>query len=148
MKCSICFEENGIEKIIKGENICPKCCNELLSEELYLMCSLTKKGLTEEEILTAAKQKSEIKRKIKEGKSFRFHNDIVWYKENKDEILRNFEGKFIAILDRRIVDSDKNFENLIARLFKILPYQDIYIPFVERKERIIEIPSPFLKRGE
>lgn len=70
MKCSICYEENGIGKIIEGNPICPKCCSELSSEELYLMISLSKhENLTKEkESLTAREQKKEIRRKIKEAR--------------------------------------------------------------------------------
>ena len=67
-----------------------------------------------------------------------------YYKENKNDLLKKYKDKYIAIIGKKIVDSDKDFSELIKRVYKKYGYKNIYIPFVEEKEKIVNIPSPIL----
>ena len=65
-----------------------------------------------------------------------------YYEENKNELLKKYEGKHIAIIGKEVVDSDKDFPELIKRVYKKYGYENIFMPYVDKKEKIAIIPSP------
>lgn len=67
-----------------------------------------------------------------------------YYKENKNELLKKYEGKHIAIIGKEVVDSDKDFPELIKRVYKIYGYENIFMPYVDKQENIAIVPSPIL----
>ncbi len=68
-----------------------------------------------------------------------------YYKENIESLLRKYEGKYIAILNNKVIDSGKDFSKLAQRVYRKYGYQTIYMPFVEAKKKIVKIPSPRIK---
>ena len=68
-----------------------------------------------------------------------------YYVEHKEILLEKYKGKYIAILNNKIVGSDKDFSKLAKRVYKKYGYQTIYMPFVGGKDRIVRIPSPRVK---
>ena len=74
-----------------------------------------------------------------------FEMSKEYYKENKNELFKKYKGKHIAIINNRVVGSDKDFSKLAQRIYKKYGYQTIYMPFVEEKEEIVEIPSPSVR---
>jgi hypothetical protein len=65
----------------------------------------------------------------------------------KEDLLRDerYRGKFVAVYGGNPVDSDENNRELAKRVYKKYGYIPIYIDKVEKKEEIIEIPSPELR---
>lgn len=53
-----------------------------------------------------------------------------------------YKGKFVAIFRERIVDSDEDNGELAKRVYGKYGYVPIYMGKVQRKRRIVEIPSP------
>lgn len=74
-----------------------------------------------------------------------FEMSKEYYKENKNELLKIYKGKYIAIIGKEVIDSDKDFSKLAQRIYKKYGYQTIYMPFVEEKEEIVKIPSPSVR---
>lgn len=68
-----------------------------------------------------------------------------YYVEHKETLLKKYKDKYIAILNNKIISSDKAFSKLAQRVYKKYGYQTIYMPFVEKKEKIVRIPSPKIK---
>ena len=68
-----------------------------------------------------------------------------YFEANKKELLTKYEDKYIAILNNKIVGSDKDFSKLAERIYKKFGYQTIYIPFVSEQKRIVKIPSPRIR---
>jgi hypothetical protein len=68
-----------------------------------------------------------------------------YYKENIESLLRKYEGKYIAILNNKVIGSGKDFSKLAQRVYRKYGYQTIYMPFVEAKKKIVKIPSPRIK---
>ena len=67
------------------------------------------------------------------------------YKEHKENLLRKYKSKYIAILNNKVVGSGKDFSKLAQRVYKKYGYQTIYMPFVDIKEKVVRIPSPRIK---
>lgn len=71
-----------------------------------------------------------------------FEMSKEYYKENKNELLKKYKDKHIAIIGKDVVDSDKDFPELIKRVYKKYGYENIFMPYVDKKEKIAIIPSP------
>lgn len=65
-----------------------------------------------------------------------------YFEANKKDLLKRYKNKYIAILNNKVVGSDKDFSRLAERIYKKFGYQTIYIPFVSEQKRIVKIPSP------
>jgi len=68
-----------------------------------------------------------------------------YYVENREALLKKYQGKYIAIFNNKVIDSGKNFSKLATRVYKNYGYQTIYMPFVTAKEKVVKIPSPRIK---
>ncbi|MGH2415305.1 MAG: DUF5678 domain-containing protein, partial [Microcystaceae cyanobacterium] len=56
------------------------------------------------------------------------------------EKIKQFEGKYIAFVDGKLVDSDNNKQNLLERLWQNYPNEPCFFKKVGEENRIIEIP--------
>ena len=54
----------------------------------------------------------------------------------------NYRGKFVAVLNGSVVDYDDNKVELAKKVYNKHGYVPIYIGKVEKKTRVVEIPSP------
>ena len=52
-----------------------------------------------------------------------------------------FKNKYVAILNGKIIDYDKNDKKLIERVYRKYGYKIVYIGFIG-EEKVLEIPSP------
>ena len=68
-----------------------------------------------------------------------------YYETHKGSLLKKYGGKYVAILNNKVVGSDKDFSKLAQRIYKKYGYQTIYMPFVEAKRKVVKIPSPRIK---
>ncbi len=68
-----------------------------------------------------------------------------YYEEHKESLLIKYKGRYIAILNNKVIGSGKDFSKLAQRVYKKYGYQTIYMPFVEAKKNIVKIPSPRIK---
>lgn len=68
-----------------------------------------------------------------------------YYQEHKESLLGKYKGKYIAILDNKVVGSDKDFSKLAQRIYKKYGYRTIYMPLVEAKRKTVRIPSPRIR---
>ena len=68
-----------------------------------------------------------------------------YFEANKKNLLKKYQNKYIAILNDKIVGSDKDFSKLAERVYKKFGYQTIYMPFVSTQKRIVKIPSPRIR---
>lgn len=61
----------------------------------------------------------------------------------KDDLMRDFEEKYVAILHGKVVDSDKDQAHLAQRVYGKYGYVQIYIDKVSKEtRRKLENPSP------
>ncbi len=64
------------------------------------------------------------------------------YEINKEKFLKEYEGKYIALIDGTIIDHDLDYSALAKRVFEKNDYRPIYMPLVSRKEKICRIKTP------
>ncbi len=72
-----------------------------------------------------------------------FHQSDEWYKQHKPEILRQYEGMYIAVTGNppKIVDYDMDRIKLSDRMHKS-GRRHLYMPFVIREEPVIDMGGP------
>ena len=68
-----------------------------------------------------------------------------FYLTHKETLLKKYRGKYIAILNNKVIGSDKDFSKLAQRVYAKYGYQTIYMPFVDIKEKVVKVPSPEIK---
>lgn len=80
------------------------------------------------------------------GEIIEFQEGKAFWEANRQKLLDKYEGKYIAILNREVVDTDDDFSILAERVYSRYGYKDIYMPKVERKRTILHVPTPQIKR--
>jgi hypothetical protein len=75
-------------------------------------------------------------------------DEMRWYERNRDKLVREHDGEYIAILGNRVVDHDEDFEELAQRVFKREGVRNIFMPRVGAGERTLRVRSPRVARRE
>jgi hypothetical protein len=73
--------------------------------------------------------------------------DMMWYRKQRRSLLRRYAGQYVAIVDSKLVDHDRDCFPLADRVFARFGDRPIYIPRVEARDRVIRIRSPRLWRS-
>lgn len=55
-----------------------------------------------------------------------------WFEENYDALVEEFDDRFVAVCDRRVVDSDADLDELLERVEADFPLERVSIEFVSR----------------
>jgi hypothetical protein len=71
-------------------------------------------------------------------------SDMRWYEKNRARIAREHAGEFVAIIDRKLVDHDADFEALAERVFGREGPRNIFMPLVSggAAKRKLQVPTP------
>ncbi len=75
-----------------------------------------------------------------------FDRAFAWYKEHRTELLQQYEGLYVAILEGEVVDSDQSIEALVGRIYARYGHRDFFTAKVEAVEKVHRI-SPRLVRS-
>jgi hypothetical protein len=65
-----------------------------------------------------------------------------WYERNRRNLLSRYRGEYIAVMDRAVVDHDKDFEALAARVFARRGGRPVFMPRVQEEEARARVRSP------
>ena len=76
-----------------------------------------------------------------------FEADCAYFEANRKEFLGEYEGKYIALINKEVVDSDPAFSPLAKRVYKKYGYKAILMTKVEAEPRVVRIRSPRLVRN-
>jgi hypothetical protein len=55
-----------------------------------------------------------------------------WFEENHDELVEKYDGRFVAVYNQRVVDSDHDLEDLIERVEAGFPLERSSIEYVSK----------------
>ena len=72
--------------------------------------------------------------------------DLEWFEANRQRLLRRYPNEFVAILNRTIVDHDREFAGLVQRVFAKYGVRSIAMPQVTAQERVVHLASPRIAR--
>lgn len=71
-----------------------------------------------------------------------FKEAQAFYETNRRRLVAEYKGKYIAILDGRVIDADTDFSILAERVFRQEGCKDIFMPRVAEGPEVVNIPSP------
>ncbi len=71
-----------------------------------------------------------------------FERDLKWYAAHRKELLSEYGGSYVAILNGKVVDSDQDFSPLAERVYKKYGYRDILMPRVQDPPQVVNIFTP------
>lgn len=65
-----------------------------------------------------------------------YGENIKWIREHYEELKKTFKDEWIAVMDGKVIDHDKDLVKLVRRLRKKYPkkYEQIAIEFIATKE--------------
>jgi hypothetical protein len=72
--------------------------------------------------------------------------EVRWYEENRAQLVRRYEGQFVAIVKQRVVDHDAAFDALAERIFKLRGPRDTFMPEVRAQTPAVRLRSPRVAR--
>ena len=64
------------------------------------------------------------------------------FRRRRNQLLRRYEGQFIALYHGRVVGSSTNDEELAGRMFKKFGDVPFYIVKVEKETTVYDLPTP------
>ena len=67
---------------------------------------------------------------------------MKWYARNRPRLVRRYNGQFVAILGRRVLDHDRDFGALAERVFKRVGVRSVFMPRVQPREERVHVRSP------
>jgi hypothetical protein len=58
-----------------------------------------------------------------------------WVGRNHARLVRKYNDKWVAVLDKRVIDSDKNLKTMVSRLRRTLGdrYSEVSIQYITKK---------------
>lgn len=68
--------------------------------------------------------------------------NMLWYERNRRRLLARYRGQYVAVLDRAVVDHDRDFAALAARVFGRHGGRPVFVPRVQEKETRARLRSP------
>ncbi|MGQ0549889.1 MAG: DUF5678 domain-containing protein, partial [Armatimonadota bacterium] len=68
--------------------------------------------------------------------------EMAWYQTHKRKLLPRYRDQYLAIVNRKVVDHDKDFGALARRVFKRLGVRPIFMPKCVDGDRVVNLPSP------
>lgn len=74
--------------------------------------------------------------------------DMRWYERNRERITREHAGEYVAVLERKVIDHDPNFEDLAERVFAREGARNVFMPHVAGKRGPVRVRSPRRVRGK
>ena len=65
-----------------------------------------------------------------------------YLEEHRDELVAQYKGKYVAIWNDTVYDSDEDLGALAERVYTALGYRSIFMPYIGEKERVSEFTTP------
>lgn len=72
--------------------------------------------------------------------------EVRWFEQNRDQLVRKYDGQFVAIVKQRVIDHDAAFEALAERIFKLRGARDTFMPEVRAQKQTMRLRSPRVTR--
>jgi hypothetical protein len=69
-------------------------------------------------------------------------DDRLWYERRRPELLARYRGEYLAVIDRQVVDHDRDFSALAARVFARHGDRPVFMPRVQEKDEPAWLRSP------
>jgi hypothetical protein len=75
-----------------------------------------------------------------------FTRDWSWYEAHKTKLLKRYRNRYVAIVNRKVVDHDTDFGPLARRVYDRYGVRSICMPKVGAGNDVVRLASPRLRR--
>jgi len=59
-----------------------------------------------------------------------------WFRKSYSRLVSKYDGEYVAVFERRVVDHDRSLSSLAKRVKKKFPFERILVEFVS-KEKVV-----------
>jgi hypothetical protein len=66
----------------------------------------------------------------------------LWYERNRQGLLARYRDEYVAVIDRAVVDHDRDFSALAERVYARDAGRPVFIPRVQEKDEPARLRSP------
>ncbi|MGQ9597327.1 MAG: DUF5678 domain-containing protein [Thermoproteota archaeon] len=66
-----------------------------------------------------------------------YERNWSWFRENYGELVKKFDGEFVAIYEQNVVDHDKELSNLMKRIGEKHPEENVFVDFVSSEKLVL-----------
>jgi len=63
--------------------------------------------------------------------------DMKWFLSNYDKLVENYDGLFVAVYERSVIDSDGDLDRLVKRVSGKWPLERVIIEHVSREKPLL-----------
>ena len=63
--------------------------------------------------------------------------DMEWFLSNYDKLVEKYDGRFVAVYERSVVDSDEDLDRLIERVSGKWPLERVIIEYVSKEKPLL-----------
>lgn len=68
-------------------------------------------------------------------------DDIAWYEANRETLMQEYPGQFLAIVGREVIDHDPDFSSLASRTLERFD-RPVLMPDTRREQRTVHLRTP------
>ncbi|HKP63263.1 MAG TPA: DUF5678 domain-containing protein [Polyangiales bacterium] len=69
-----------------------------------------------------------------------------WYEKQRERLVREYDGEYVAIIGQSVIDHDEDFEALAERVFASQGARNIFMPLVGKARPAARVRSPRVQR--
>jgi len=67
----------------------------------------------------------------------RHGEDMEWFLRNYEKLVEEYEGRFVAVYERRVVDSGEDLDELIESVSIRWPLERVIVEYVSREKPML-----------
>lgn len=156
LRQTITYLHRTLRKLLDGEGLpgrlSRKIALQLLHGELKGKETMTTNALTPQAIVKLIREGQRVilspvdhspdfmEMEVRDAYGSRFKRDSAWYRANKADLLKQYEGQYIMIYNCQVVDSDNDKHVLVERSYAE-PYRDqeVLIQHVVKEEPVVHV---------
>ena len=64
----------------------------------------------------------------------KYEVDAKWFEEHYEELVKLYDGEFVAVFGRRVVDHDKTLRKLMKRIETAFPAEEVFVEYVTSRK--------------
>lgn len=60
-----------------------------------------------------------------------------WFRERYEKLVEKFDGEFVAIYKRRVIDHDRDLDKLMERVERKYSIEHVFLEYVTREKLVL-----------
>ena len=64
----------------------------------------------------------------------KYDENARWFEERYDELVKVYDGEFVAVSGNRVVDHDRSIRSLMKRIQTKVPVEEVFVDYVTSRK--------------